>query len=83
MLVYGDGDMLRPEHVIKFYQLLGGGLQDAGWQRETMAKNRLAILPDLTHYEIFASPRLASTVLPFLNGESDARSWAEQVKGAK
>jgi len=58
MLVYGDGDMLRPEHVIKFYQLLGGGLQDAGWQRETMAKNCLAILPDLTHYEIFASPRL-------------------------
>ena len=82
MLVYGDGDMLRPEHEIKFYQLLGGGLQDAGWQRETLSKNRLAILPDLTHYDIFASPRVATTVLPFLDGKSDARSWAEQVGGS-
>jgi hypothetical protein len=52
-------------------------LQDAGWARETLSKNRLAILPDLTHYEIFASPRLAITVLPFLNAQSDAKSWAE------
>jgi pimeloyl-ACP methyl ester carboxylesterase len=79
MLVFGDGDMFRPEHEIKFYQLLGGGKQDAGWARETLSQNRLAILPDLTHYEIFASPRLATTVLPFLNGQSDAKSWAEQV----
>ncbi len=79
MLVYGDGDMFRPEHEIKFYQLLGGGLKDAGWQRESLSKNRLAILPDLTHYDIFTSPRLAATVLPFLNGQSDAKSWAEQV----
>ena len=83
MLVYGDGDMYRPEHVIKFYQLLGGGRQDAGWGRETLSKNRLAILPDLTHYEIFASPRLATTALPFLDGTSDVKSWAEQVPAAK
>lgn len=83
MLVYGDGDMYRPEHVIKFYQLLGGGLQDAGWNRETLSPNRLAILPDLTHYDIFVSPRLATTVLPFLNGRSDVKSWAAQVDGSK
>ena len=34
MLVYGDSDMFRPEHEVKFYQLLGGDLRDAGWQRE-------------------------------------------------
>jgi pimeloyl-ACP methyl ester carboxylesterase len=56
MLVYGDSDMIRPEHIVHFYQLLGGGLKDAGWQREHMSKNRLAILPDLTNYEIFFSP---------------------------
>ena len=56
MLVYGDSDMFRPEHIVEFYHLLGGGLKDAGWMREHMAQNRLAILPDLTHYEIFASP---------------------------
>ena len=80
MLVYGDGDMVRPEHEIKFYQLLGGGLKDAGWNRESMPRNRLAILPDLTHYDIFTSPRLAETVRPFLDGQSGAKSWAEQVK---
>jgi pimeloyl-ACP methyl ester carboxylesterase len=79
MLVYGDSDMFRPEHIVKFYQLLGGGLKDAGWMRENMSTNRLAILPDLTHYEMFASPELARTALPFLNGKSGAKSWAEQV----
>jgi pimeloyl-ACP methyl ester carboxylesterase len=79
MLVYGDSDMFRPEHIVKFYQLLGGGLRDAGWMRETMAQNRLAILPDLTHYEIFASPAMAQTVLPFLDGKSGAKSWSEQI----
>jgi pimeloyl-ACP methyl ester carboxylesterase len=80
MLVYGDSDMIRPEHIVSFYQLLGGGLKDAGWMREHMSRNRLAILPDLTHYEMFAAPVLATTVLPFLNGESGARSWSEQVR---
>jgi pimeloyl-ACP methyl ester carboxylesterase len=80
MLVYGDSDMIRPEHIVSFYQLLGGGLKDAGWMREHMSKNRLAILPDLTHYEVFAALVLARTVLPFLNGERGAKSWAEQMR---
>jgi pimeloyl-ACP methyl ester carboxylesterase len=79
MLVYGDSDMFRPAHVVEFYQLLGGGLKDAGWMREHMSQNRLAILPDLTHYEIFMSPALPATVLPFLDGKSGATSWEEQV----
>jgi hypothetical protein len=69
MLVYGDSDMIRPEHIVSFYHLLGGGLKDAGWTREHMSRNRLAILPDLTHYEMGTAPILASTVLPFVNGQ--------------
>jgi pimeloyl-ACP methyl ester carboxylesterase len=80
MLVYGDSDMFRPEHIVKFYQLLGGGLRDAGWMRENMSENRLAILPDLTHYEVFLAPELADIVLRFLNGQRRALSWAEQVQ---
>jgi pimeloyl-ACP methyl ester carboxylesterase len=79
MLVYGDSDMFRPEHIVAFYQLLGGGLRDAGWMRENMATNRLAILPDLTHYETFMAPDVAATVLPFLNGERRVISWADQT----
>jgi pimeloyl-ACP methyl ester carboxylesterase len=71
MLVYGDSDMFRPEHQIKFYQLLGGGLRDGGWQRENMSHNRLAILPGVTHYDIFDSPQLVPMVaLPFLDGKT-------------
>jgi pimeloyl-ACP methyl ester carboxylesterase len=83
MLIYGDSDMIRPEHIVRFYQLLGGGLRDAGWMREHMSKNRLAILPDLTHYEVFMSPALVPTALPFLNGKSTAPSWANRVKEPK
>jgi len=72
MLVYGDSDMYRPEHIVKFYQLLGGGLKDAGWGRENMSRNRLAILPDLTHYDISLSPELPRIVLQFLDGKSGA-----------
>jgi pimeloyl-ACP methyl ester carboxylesterase len=80
LLVYGDSDMYRPEHVLQFYQLLGGGLKDAGWMRENMTQNRLAILPGLTHYDIFLAPELVSAVLPFLNGESRSRNWTGETR---
>ena len=82
MLVYGDSDMFRPEHIVEFYHLLGGGLRDAGWQRETMSQNRLAIIPDQTHYDVFASAALVPTVLPFLNGETHGASGAEEAQRA-
>jgi pimeloyl-ACP methyl ester carboxylesterase len=83
MLIYGDSDMIRPEHIVQFYQLLGGGLKDAGWTREHMSRNRLAILPDLTHYEIFFAPQLVATALPFLDGKSGSKSWSDQAKGSR
>jgi hypothetical protein len=80
MLVFGDSDMYRPEHVVSFYKLLGGGLKDAGWMRENMSKNRLAIIPNATHYDIFMSPQIVPTILPFIDGYPATSSWAEQVK---
>lgn len=74
MLVYGDGDMIRPEHIVKFYELLGGGQKDAGWNRENMPQNRLAILPNYTHYEMLMAPELTQTVRPFLDGKMQAKS---------
>ncbi len=83
MLVFGDGDMYRPEHIVEFYQLLGGGLRDAGWQRENLSKNRLAILPDQTHYDIFFSPKLVDAALPFLDGVSGSKTWDETIGNSK
>jgi pimeloyl-ACP methyl ester carboxylesterase len=83
MIVFGDADMYRPEHVVEFYKLLGGGLRDAGWGRENISKNRLAIIPDQTHYDIFFSPKLVATTLPFLDGVSGSKTWDENVEAAR
>jgi pimeloyl-ACP methyl ester carboxylesterase len=80
MLVFGDSDMFTTPHIAEFYNLLGGNLRDAGWQRENMSPNRLAILPDVTHYDMFMSPELASVVLPFINGQRRAQGWAAQLE---
>jgi pimeloyl-ACP methyl ester carboxylesterase len=77
MLVFGDSDMVSLEHITEFYKLLGGAQKDAGWQREHMATNRLAIIPDATHYDILFSAQLVPTVRPFLDGKTGPKT--EQV----
>jgi pimeloyl-ACP methyl ester carboxylesterase len=66
LLVYGDWDAVRTSHVASFFELLGGGKQDANWDGSGMNKNRLAILPGVTHYTMFMDPRLATTAAAFL-----------------
>ena len=67
MIVLGDADSVRTSHAVAFFELLGSGKQDAGWDGSGMSNSRLAILPGTTHYEIFFTPALASTVAPFLD----------------
>lgn len=68
LLVYGDSDMFEPGHIVAFYQLLGGGLRDAGWDGAGMTRHRLAILPGVTHYEMSDAPGLVDATLAFLEG---------------
>lgn len=68
MLVYGDGDVIRPEHIVEFYRLLGGWMKAESRKREDK-HSRLAILPGRTHYDVVSAPELVDTVLPFLTGE--------------
>ncbi|MEO6013253.1 MAG: alpha/beta hydrolase [Devosia sp.] len=67
MLVVGDWDAVRTSHVASFFELLGGGRQDANWDGSGMNRNRLAIIPGATHYSMFMDPRLASTAIGFLD----------------
>ncbi len=67
LLVFGDADAVRTSHAVEFFELLGGGKKDGGWDGSGMSHARLAILPGTTHYTIFASPLLASTVTAFLD----------------
>jgi pimeloyl-ACP methyl ester carboxylesterase len=67
MLIFGDSDSVRPAHAVEFFELLGGGKEDAGWDGAKMPRAKLAILPGVTHYNIFASPSLVQTVAPFID----------------
>ena len=67
MLVFADADAVRPEHMVEFFGLLGGGKKDGGWDGGGISKARLAVLPGLTHYNICSSPALAPAILPFLD----------------
>jgi len=69
MVVAADADMAPPSHYVEVFNLLDGGLRDGGWMGEGRPKggHALAILPGLTHYNIFSSPLLASATLAFLD----------------
>jgi pimeloyl-ACP methyl ester carboxylesterase len=71
LLIVGDWDAVRTAHVASFFELLGGGKVDANWDRSGMNHNRLAILPNQTHYELFMSPALAEAVIPFLDAPAE------------
>jgi hypothetical protein len=62
----GDADAVRTAHAEQFFEILGGGKKDGGWDGSGISNARLAILPGLTHYDIFKSPTPVSTVASFL-----------------
>jgi pimeloyl-ACP methyl ester carboxylesterase len=68
LIVAADGDMAPPSHYVEVFKLLGGGLRDGGWTGEGRPQggHALAILPGLTHYNIFSSPLFAAATLAFL-----------------
>src|SRR2546428_5306968 len=68
LIVAADADMAAPSHYVEEFKLLGGGLRDGGWMGEGRPKggHALAILPGLTHYNIFSSPLFAAATLDFL-----------------
>jgi pimeloyl-ACP methyl ester carboxylesterase len=67
LIVVGDADSVRTSHAVAFFELFGGGKVDAGWDGSGMSTARLAILPAMTHYNIYSSPQLAAVVAAFLD----------------
>ncbi len=76
MLVYGDHDSIPLSTVAEFFELLGGGKEDAGWDRSNMTPHRVAIVPNATHYDVFDNPALVATVTPFLTETQSAPQLA-------
>jgi pimeloyl-ACP methyl ester carboxylesterase len=65
LLVFADTDSIRPAHIVEFFNLLGGGLSDPGWDG-TPGPAQLAILPGHTHYVMSFSPAVADAAIAFL-----------------
>ena len=77
MLIFADADSIRPEHMVEFYKLLGGGQRDAGLDGSLRPTSRLAILPGTTHYDILTFPGFADIVTAFLDAplpDAESRS---------
>jgi pimeloyl-ACP methyl ester carboxylesterase len=68
LVMAADADMAPPSHYVEVFKLLDGGLRDGGWMGEGRPRggHALAILPGLTHYNIFNSPLFAAATLAFL-----------------
>ena len=70
LIIAGDSDSFPPSHAVEFFELLGGGLRDAGWTGEHLIPSQLAILPGATHYNIFSrADQLFPVLIPFLDGK--------------
>jgi pimeloyl-ACP methyl ester carboxylesterase len=67
MLIIGDSDIVKPEHAVEMFRLLGGGVIGdlAG-----LPRSRLAVLPGTTHITLVQrADWLASMVGEFLDAE--------------
>jgi pimeloyl-ACP methyl ester carboxylesterase len=49
LLIYGDSDVVRPEHAVALFRLLGGGVPGG---MVSLPSSQLAILPGITHATI-------------------------------
>jgi len=67
LIVFGDADAIQPSHAVEFFELLGGGRRDGGWDGSGIPKSRLAILPGETHYNLLSAPLLSPIVAAFLD----------------
>jgi pimeloyl-ACP methyl ester carboxylesterase len=68
LIVGADADMFPTSHFVEMFKLLGGGVKDGGWAGEGRPDggHALAILPGLTHYNLFSSPQFGAAILAFL-----------------
>jgi pimeloyl-ACP methyl ester carboxylesterase len=80
LLVFGDADAVRTAHAVQFFELLGGGKRDGGWDGSGISNAQLAILPGLTHYNVFSSPALATMATSFLDAPHAGSQVSMQMR---
>ena len=61
MLIVGDADVVRPEHVVKMFRLLGGGVPG---DLVALPRSRLAVLPGTTHVTLITRTNWLLSMIP-------------------
>jgi pimeloyl-ACP methyl ester carboxylesterase len=71
LLIYGDADIIRPEHAVELYRLLGGGVPG---DFVGLPPSQLAVLPGTTHVGVvtMGANLLLLIVPPFLDAPMPA-----------
>jgi pimeloyl-ACP methyl ester carboxylesterase len=70
LLINGDADIVRPEHVVEMFRLLGGGVPGGLVE---LPPSQLALLPGTSHEGVLDRVDwLSSMILDFLGGSRDA-----------
>lgn len=65
LLIYGDADSVRPEHIVELLELLGGGVVGDLGQTATV---QLAVLPGTAHSAVpTRADLLLAVIVPFLD----------------
>jgi pimeloyl-ACP methyl ester carboxylesterase len=65
LLIIGDADIVRPEHAVEIFRLLGGGVEG---ESAGLPASRLAVLPGTTHLSVVdRSEWLPSMISTFLD----------------
>jgi pimeloyl-ACP methyl ester carboxylesterase len=67
LLIIGDSDLIRPEHAVEMFRLLGGGV--FGDTPAGLPNSQLAILPGTSHVSIVDR---ADWIVPMVNEFLDA-----------
>ena len=66
LLIIGDSDLIRPEHAVEMFRLLGGGV--FGDMPPGLPDSQLAILPGTSHVSLISQvDMLLAMIPPFLD----------------
>ena len=72
LLLVGDADLIRPEHAVEMFHLLGGAQPDGGMGG--IPTNQLAVVPGTSHFTmVYRIDLLIPIVTPFLDGYGEAK----------
>jgi pimeloyl-ACP methyl ester carboxylesterase len=66
LVIIGDSDIVRPEHAVELFRLLGGGVEG---ESAGLPRSQLAVLPGTTHLTVVERAHwLVSMISAFLDG---------------